>query len=73
MLLSYISLKSTSILSIKVTFTIEGDSMFAIQGDNTVVAKAIFDYESQSEYSIKVVATDDEGLFTKQELAIMVC
>ncbi|MCT4636253.1 MAG: C25 family cysteine peptidase [Bacteroidales bacterium] len=47
------------------------NNQFAIVGGK-LVNKAVFDYETKSSYTIKVKATDNDGLFTEKEFVINV-
>ncbi|XP_041351068.1 protocadherin Fat 4-like [Gigantopelta aegis] len=56
----------------KVTYKINNDTMFAIEGDNTLTANKVFDYELLQSAQFTITATDPEGLSASQTFTIEV-
>ncbi|XP_059161145.1 protocadherin Fat 4-like [Physella acuta] len=57
----------------KVFLTIEGSSSdFSIQGDRSLTALVVFDFEKKSAYSVTIRATDGSGLFTVANFTFLV-
>ncbi|XP_033734474.1 protocadherin Fat 2-like [Pecten maximus] len=58
---------------VKVTLVGGGDShAFSVDGDNTIVASKVLDFEEQAEYRITIRSTDEEGLWSEETFTVEV-
>ena len=50
----------------------DDDSVFEIQGDATLVAKRVFDYEEEDRYTVTIKVEDEEGMFSTKLFTVKV-